>query len=910
MMDRLPPRSIFARILLAALLPITLLAGLLSTYAVNTRIDDLQAAFDGNGDARARQLASVSVVGLFGRDAASLQSVCERLLAGDDEVALCEIRHSDGSLLARSHRDALQTAIATFNAAVESPVVDIGDGVADAAGPRLGVVQIGLDASGMALTRQQIKRNALAITLAAMAIAALLAALVARQIVRPIKDLHGAVTRIQGGDFGARIAPLASGEIGELQDGFNAMSERIATSAQDLRRQVDRATAELRAAMHELQRKNAALEQSRAREEAANRAKSAFLANMSHEIRTPMNGVLGFAGLLDKTALDETQREFLGTITGSGQQLLRIINDILDFSAMEAGHTRLERVGFSVRETVEDVTALLAPEAQRRGIDLVQLVEAEVPEVLLGDGGHLRRILVNLLGNATKFTEHGEIVVRAQGRPVDDDRFLLELSVSDTGIGIEPELIDDLFRPFNQGPPSTRRIYGGTGLGLSITRSLVDAMGGHIDVDSTAGAGTRFTVSLPFELAGRYDPATPHAVASRGGPVVAVVDAHRLSARSLRLALERAGFVVRVFERVPDAAGDPLPAAWVIRRTSAPTTAEVSAMLAAIRRCHDAPVCLLAPCLAPDMQQGIDGQPGILVRRYPTRASGLLDAVTQMLPGQHGAADIAADAVAGDPGAGLLLGRVALIADDNPVNLDLNDRLLRAYGAETVLAEDGDSTLRLASTRQFDVVLLDIRMPGTDGIAVATALRARPAYRRTPILALTADVSACARLDLADGPFDACLVKPLDDTRLRQTLARLLSVAPPSPVRGREGGENVRPAPGLPVYDPRRAVAAAGGDPATAERLLVGLMTGLPAELSRIQVQYGDEDWNGLRQSVERLRDATDSCAAAALSQALSELGDAVSAREKVRTASCLSRLQREADRLAAVVNRRWPDDD
>jgi two-component system, NarL family, sensor histidine kinase BarA len=914
MMDQLRPRSIFTRILLTALLPIALLAGLLSAYAVNTRMDDLQASFDGSGEARARQLASVSVVGLFGRDSASLQAICERLLAGDEQIAICEIRHSDGALLARSHRGPTRAAVATFESTVESPVLDLDDAPVETTEPRLGTVQIGLDASEMALTRQQIKRNALVITLASIAIAVLLAAVVARQIVRPIRDLHGAVTRIQRGQLDARIGPLASGEIGELQDGFNAMAERIETSSQDLQRQVDRATAELRAALRELEGKNDALEQSRSREQAANRAKSAFLANMSHEIRTPMNGVLGFAGLLKKTSLDDTQREFVGTIARSGEQLLRIINDILDFSAMEAGHTRIERTRFDVRETVEDVTALLAPEAQQRGIDVVQLVEATVPDSLLGDGGHLRRILTNLLGNAIKFTEHGEVVVHANGVAGEGRQLLLELSVSDTGIGIEPTLMNGLFQPFNQGPASIRRLYGGTGLGLSITRSLVDAMGGDIDVASTPGAGSRFMVTLPFETDSAQTRAAPATASTAAGtrPRLAVIDAHRLSARSLRLALERAGCVVRVFDRVPDAPGDALPEAWVVRRTGTPAKTEIVAMLGAIRRLSSAPVCLLAPDLDPDVQDWIEQRPDIVTRRYPTRTRGLIEAVRQLVP-QAGERD------AGQPGGvphenglGPLQGRVALIADDNPVNLELNDRLLRSYGAETVLAEDGKAALRLASARAFDVVLLDIHMPGTDGIAVATALRTQHGYTGIPILALTADVRGCDAPGRATDVFDACLVKPLDDGQLRDELERLLSGSPPSPDRSSEPGEASEigePGPDRPPYPPRHVSKSAGGDPATTERLLAGLMAVLPAELSYLHAQYGDEDWDGMWRTVQRLHDASDSGTAPALRQALAELDYAISAHERARTASCLSRLQREADRLARIVNRRRPDD-
>ncbi|RDH87738.1 MAG: hypothetical protein DIZ78_04100 [endosymbiont of Escarpia spicata] len=911
--------------LIAGLLPAIALAVPLITYLINTQLDNLFDAFNERGQAIANEAAALSTTGLFTRDSATLKTNLKSIFRHSDvsEIRVLDesnntlakinshsnnpmagnINSTDNHIIFRAHvgREIMPIDVSDYPEQSEEPEITALSGTTS-----LGSVAITISTKRLLANKRRIMRNSLLILWFGLIGTILFSLALSKRVTGPISRLTKAVVKMRAGDFSTLIPEKSYREIASLEESFNTMARELKLSQETMQQQINQATSDLTQTMEALEIQNVELDLARKRALMASHVKSEFLANMSHEIRTPMNGVLGFANLLKKMNLDKKQKDVVNTITKSATNLLEIINHILDYSKLEYGRLEPDSSSFSVTECFEDPVVLLAPSAQDKELELVLMVYSDVPDRLIGDLTRIRQILVNLLSNAIKFTHTGEVIVRVMLERETDSECTLSFTVTDTGIGIDHDAQEHLFRAFQQADTSTSRMYGGTGLGLSISRKLAQSMGGSIKVDSARGQGSCFRVTLTLKK-DDTESNKPQSAQFYNKSCL-IIDQHKLSRLSIKHQFLKRGFLTKDLETVdtdePILSLTDLIVCGFTKDEITSGYADITAK--GFLTSFNLPVLVLLSASDRNTIENFHIDNTIWSLSKPLGSETLDNILKEIFSAgeAHDHSTIASN-IDSDTS---LKGKRILVVDDNHINLELMNILLSEKGAIVSEANIGSEAIDLATKNQFDLILMDVHMPKLKGTDAAKRILENCANRSNspPIVALTADVVPETRNEVIAAGMDGYLLKPYTESQLMNVILPLLRGEKPQLAQTMATtNESVDSDADLPIRDEEKALNIAGGNKKLVDEMFKQFCNELPEQAGVIRGNHAARQWDDLRENVHRLHGATSICGVPALNLAVTHPEAASKSRDEAKTLEKLQRFNQEVGRLLDFRDRK-----
>ncbi|HAB86146.1 MAG TPA: hybrid sensor histidine kinase/response regulator [Pseudomonas sp.] len=875
-MDVLKDLGIRGRVLMLTLLPSTLLAVVLGAYFTWMQLSEMRLQLDERGQLIAEQLAPLAAPAMnLGYDK-RLQRILTQVL---DQADVRAVTILDPERVQRVHAgprmltppppgdpEGLTRVSSMDHTRILMPVLSRHLNLADEArGPEeklIGWLELELSHHNTLLRGYRSLLTSLFLVGTGLIITALLALRMSRAISLPLQRVKAAVAQLKDGHLETRLPPLGSHEMDELASGINRMAEALLSAREELQQSIDQATEDVQQNLETIEIQNIELDLARKEALEASRIKSEFLANMSHEIRTPLNGILGFTQLLQKSDLTPRQQDYLGTIEKSADSLLGIINEILDFSKIEAGKLVLDTIPFNLRDLIEDTLTILAPAAHTKQLELVSLVYRDTPLSLVGDPLRLKQVLTNLISNAIKFTNEGTIAVRAMVEDDNAERAQLRISVQDTGIGLTDQDLRALFQAFSQADNSMSRQPGGTGLGLVISKRLIEQMGGEIGVDSIPDEGSEFWISLSLPKARDDAEDLPHPALQ--GRRIALLEQHPLARQALQHQLHSLGLEVQTFDTL-----DQMQSTISARRQSSElidlavlgvTNREIEPQALSRRLAEIEALGCKCVVLCPTTEQASyhDSLPEAhsytQLQGKPACTRKLQRVLVELVRPNQAYAEPAAAAPS----------RAAqvLCVDDNPANLLLVKTLLGDMGADVVAVDNGPAALEAVKQHSFDLVLMDVQMPGMDGRQTTEAIRQwEQASSSTPlpIVALTAHALANEKRSLLQSGLDDYLTKPISDRQLAQVVLKWTGLALRSqPQRIAEASPTAEQS--LKVLDQEEGLRLAAGKADLADDMLGMLLQSLEGDRRTIREARLAGDRQALIERVHRLHGATRYC--------------------------------------------------
>ncbi len=765
--------SIKLQILMIMMIPVFMIAVILTYIHVNNSITQAGKILQSKGEIIAKQIAGASEFDLFSGNYEHIQYLLNRSVNTND-IVFTAVYDSKGDEIAQVSSKEYSAADSSQYLYYRYPIQTQNLEGADVFSTQinssldsfrnLGWVHLYISRQRLHESKIAIYKEALIVFCTTMLLAVVLTFFISRRITQPVFTLIDYLKKIETGHLGEVIKPVENNEIGDVQKGFNSMSQSLLANRMQLDQKIKTATLDLMNAITDLEYKNREISLARDEAQNANKVKSQFLANISHEIRTPINGIKGFANLLTQTNLNSQQRRYAEIINQSTSDLSSIVNEVLDFSKIESDKVEIIEGRFDLYELVEATRDSLFTAAMDKKIDLFLTIYSDTPQFLIGDKLRLKQILINLIGNAIKFTDAGYVEIVVHLEEESDDQVVIKFKIRDSGIGISKEDQKQLFQAFKQIESDSNRRFSGTGLGLVISKNLAHLLGGDIILDSVTNFGSLFTLTLPFKTCSEED--QEQHVSPDPSDTCLIVAFDQRTLNEIQSLYNRAGFNTEFM--LIDAQVD-IPK---IQSQIAQNLAYIDFIVMDLRHTSIQPEQLFDASLRHQKRIILMHYDLSLIKLPADEAFEFISVINtcknlqRLLTRSQQSLEVAIRPQT-DPE---VSPHSVLIVDDNPINLALAVELAQLWGHHPFEASNATQAMQLFRVKNFDLILLDIQMPEIDGVKLMQMMREEKPDLKAPIAAITANILESEKKRLLDLGFDAYFSKPIEENKLKALL--------------------------------------------------------------------------------------------------------------------------------------------
>lgn len=886
--------SIRKRVLLLALLPTAITVFSLAGYFTYSSIQDVDTALNKRGLDLSEQLSKISEIGILSNNIGFLDQhikttfkdgdIHEITILNKRNNVIASVTHNNNTEIKKNpYSFLINESYLTFKADIVNTSIKsnrqktTGD---------IGTVILTMSSAQATEQQFNIFFKSIIIAFIGLVFSTILALYISQGVINPIQSLTSAVRRIAAGNLNVHVNTDTSGELETLVKGFNNMTEELSITRHNLQNQISSATDSLKNTLEELEKKNITLDISKSMALDASRIKSEFLANMSHEIRTPMNGIIGFIELLQKTKLSNQQHQYIETIHNSSDSLLTIINDILDFSKIESGKLDIDIIEFDLLELIEEIITIMLPLAQKKKIELIFHRAVDMPRFLFGDPVKVRQILINLIGNAIKFTQNGYVAIRVLFSKSTENNYNFKFTITDTGVGMSETNKQRLFNAFTQADTSITRKFGGTGLGLVISRSLANLLNGEINFESTLDSGSVFWLSLPLKQSfqtHKYDftnVQSKHVILYESMPQL------RLSSRQLLNSWKSNIQQVNTIKQLSSLLkSNMITLDYMVIGISYAQTLQQVDFSDFTKLCNDKsiPVFALISSAEPDDYKQYYKQGFSLCLFRNDTFENTLNNINNFFTGNttkielKGKENLKADW----PHLNIL------IVDDNQINLHLVNSILENWNIHTYTAANGLEAKNICQEIQFDLIFMDLHMPEMDGIDATVEIRTLSTYNsKTTIIALTANAMPEEKEKIIASGMNDILIKPVTEYQIYEKIIHYCNTDTANEEEPKNNAEEANntiddePSSDLECFDPQEALKLAGGNNELATELFAMLMVELPNYEEKIKQALEQDDIKDLKYHTHKINGATSYCGVPKLRHAASILEAKIDSNE------------------------------